>query len=111
MLSGAVSSSRTAKAQDLAVRMGVASERRSLVLENGFTGAFETLVVNGVQVSTAQWIRANVTEDKNLTVGTGSRIATKIRANYSIDTQAWRQFGSKNRPQACRRAGRLRRYA
>ncbi|WP_245951812.1 putative Ig domain-containing protein, partial [Paracidovorax anthurii] len=66
-LSGMVSSSRTDRAQDLAMRMGEVSERRGLVLENGFTGAFETLVINGVQVSTADWIRANVTEDKVLT--------------------------------------------
>ncbi|WP_272913820.1 putative Ig domain-containing protein [Xanthomonas citri] len=73
MLSGAVSSSRTDKGQDLAMRMGEVSERRGLVLENGFTGAFETLVVNGVQVSTARWIRANVTEDKNLTAEAGGK--------------------------------------
>ncbi|AVS93005.1 hemolysin-type calcium-binding protein [Paracidovorax avenae] len=71
MLSGSVSALRTAKAQDLSFRLGDPSEQRAVILENGFTGAFETLVINGEQVATSKWIRANVTEDKVLTADPG----------------------------------------
>ncbi|WP_019702089.1 putative Ig domain-containing protein [Paracidovorax oryzae] len=71
VLSGTATFARTARAQDLAIQVGEASEGRGLVLENGFTGAFETLSINGVQISTERWIRANVTEDKILTADPG----------------------------------------
>ncbi|WP_230680963.1 putative Ig domain-containing protein [Paracidovorax cattleyae] len=71
MLSGSLSALRTAKAQDLSFRLGDPSEQRAVILENGFTGAFETLVINGEQIATSQWIRANVTEDKVLTADPG----------------------------------------
>ncbi len=44
VLSGTATFARTARAQDLAIQVGEASEGRGLVLENGFTGAFETFV-------------------------------------------------------------------
>lgn len=71
VLSGSLTALHTVDDQDLSFRVGDPSELRAVILDNGFTGAFETLVINGVSVSVSNWIRSNVTEAKTLMADSG----------------------------------------
>ena len=70
MIAGSVSASRTANEANLALRLGDPAEGRGLVLQNGFIGAFEKLVLNGVEMSVGEWIRKNIEDAKILQAAT-----------------------------------------
>ncbi|GKT02447.1 putative Ig domain-containing protein [Acidovorax sp. SUPP3434] len=84
VVSGRLQAARTNRAANLALSVGDPAEQRALILEDGFTGAFETLVVDGVQTRVSEWIRANVTEDKTLAAGAGGEAFGGAGADFMV---------------------------